>query len=247
MIHYHGTPMTPTAVAAAALACRHAMVSFEHPQQIELVAEVCQSFVLDNGIFSRWRRGDGPVPVEDYLEFVKKWEKHPGFDWCVIPDSIEGDAEENNRLIAAWPLPAAISVPVWHLHENVDRLRWLCDKWPRVALGSSGQWATPGSKSWWNRISEAMEAICDADGRPAAKLHGLRMLDPTIFSHLPLASADSTNVARNIGIDKAWRGPYQPLSISTRALVLADRIERHAAANRWLGTGGIQKNFELVG
>ena len=58
----------------------------------------------------------------------------------------------------------------------------------------------------------------------------------------------SKAVARNIGIDSAWkRGQYQPVTKQQRALVLADRIERHASAARWVGTGGIQKNFELVG
>ncbi|MGK9559302.1 hypothetical protein O6495_24055, partial [Salmonella enterica subsp. enterica] len=40
-----------------------------------------------------------------------------------------------------------------------------------------------------------------------------------------LASADSTNVARNIGIDSAWKGTYSPQSKETRAYVLAERIE----------------------
>ncbi|MDC7863915.1 hypothetical protein TH59_02950 [Pantoea ananatis] len=53
------------------------------------------------------------------------------------------------------------------------------------------------------------------------------MLNPLIFTKLPLASADSTNVARNIGIDKAWSGAYSPASKETRASVLVERIESH--------------------
>jgi len=33
----------------------HAMVSFEHPEQIEIAAEVCKTVVLDNGSFSAWK------------------------------------------------------------------------------------------------------------------------------------------------------------------------------------------------
>ncbi|HGF0958712.1 TPA: class I SAM-dependent methyltransferase [Yersinia enterocolitica] len=62
-------------------------------------------------------------------------------------------------------------------------------------------------------------------GQPITKLHGLRMLNPTIFTRLPLASADSTNVARNIGIDSAWKGTYSPQSKETRASILVERIE----------------------
>jgi hypothetical protein len=74
------------------------------------------------------------------------------------------------------------------------------------------------------------------------------MLDPVLFSHLPLASADSCNVARSIGLDNAWDGPYTPRSKWARALIMMDRIEYHASARRWDGKGaGVQQNMELLG
>lgn len=52
------------------------------------------------------------------------------------------------------------------------------------------------------------------------------MLNADIFRHIPLPSADSTNVARNIGIDKSWaKSAYAPASKETRAQVLVERIE----------------------
>jgi hypothetical protein len=78
-------------------------------------------------------------------------------------------------------------------------------------------------------------------------LHGLRMLDPDVFSHLPLASADSTNVSRNVGFDSRWNGPYAPTSKRIRALVMMDRVEMHACARRWCSSTGEQRNFELIG
>jgi hypothetical protein len=140
-----------------------------------------------------------------------------------------------------------MGVPVWHLHESLDRLGRLVSTFPRIAFGSSGEFAVVGSRSWWHRMAEAMSIACDHDGVPRTKLHGLRMLDPTIFSHLPFASADSTNVARNIGIDLAWRGTYTPASKSMRAAILMERIEMHASARRWCGTNGVQQNMELLG
>jgi hypothetical protein len=249
MIHYHGTPMTPVSVATEFYATRHAMVSFERPDQMELVAEVCQSFTLDNGAFSAWSRGGAEVDIAAYADWVRRWERHPGFDWCVIPDVVNGTTEENDRMIARWfQSGMRHGVPVWHMHESLDRLRFLCRAYERVALGSSGQYATVGDAAWWERMSEAMAAICDEQGRPPCKLHGLRMLNPTVFSQLPLASADSTNVARNIGIDAKWdRAPYAPRSKSVRALVIADRIERHASAATWQDTRGVTMNWELFG
>ena len=221
------------------------MVSYAITDQMALAAEVCQSFALDNGAFSAWTKGR-TLDVGGYLAFVNKWRRHPGFDWALIPDVIDGSEAENDALFRHC-LDRSVWVPVWHLHESIGRLDRLVGEWPRVAFGSSGDFAEIGTSRWWGRMSEALAVACDVDGVPRTKLHGLRMMDPTIFSHIPFASVDSTNVARNSGLDTKWRGPYQPLGEETRALVMVDRIEGHATAARWCGTGGIQKNLELVG
>lgn len=250
MIHYHGGPVTPVDVARQLWTRRHAFVSFEHPAQIEIAAEVAQSFALDNGAFSAWKKG-GTVDVVGYAEWVNHWRRHPGFDFAVIPDVIDGDEAENDAMFGTWRNAGGDllrDVPVWHLHESIARFDRLCHTFPRVALGSSGVFSQPGSDNWWQRIGSAMDAVCDDRGRPPCKLHGLRMLDPTIFSQLPFASADSTNVARNIGIDAAWdRAPYAPRSKAMRALIIADRIEHHASAATWQRTYGVQQNLELLG
>jgi hypothetical protein len=250
VIHYHGTPITPAKTAHALLKSRHACVSFEDSRDVALAAEVCQSFILDNGAFSLWKAGAGTVDVDAFAAWVREWCRHPGFDWCLIPDVIDGDEVANDAMLSRWRETGlwAHGVPVWHLHESTERLQRLAHGFPRVALGSSGAFATIGTPEWWDRMAEAMAAVCDSDGRPRCKLHGLRMLNPTVFSQLPLASADSTNVARNIGIDGAWdRAPYAPRSKSVRALILADRIEHHASAATWQRTRGTDFNGELFG
>lgn len=249
MIHYHGTPITPRTAALAVLTARHACVSYAAPEQVHLAFEVCQSVILDNGAFSLWKSGGGKVNVELYAEWVRRWERHPGFDWCLIPDVIDGSELDNDKMLAEW-FAAGMrgGVPVWHMHERIERLVELSCSYPRVALGSSGKYAKVGTADWWGRMALAMDAVCDEEGRPTVKLHGLRMLNPTVFSHLPLASADSTNVARNIGIDGAWRGTYLPPSKRERAMILAARIESHASATRWnRSAAGVQENLQLMG
>lgn len=231
MIHYHGTPMTSTLDMVKAFAGKHAMVSYEHPEQLELAAEVCQSIVLDNGAFSAWQQGK-VYDFNGYADWASRWIRHPAVDWCVIPDRIDGSESDNKSLVEAWSLPRASSVPVWHFHESLDYLEWLM-QWPRIALGSSGQYAEIGTAHWWARVSEAMRVICDDQGRPKVKLHGLRMLDPGVFSKIPLASADSCNVARNVGLDTRWKGSYTPKSKYARAIVLMERIECHASSAYW--------------
>ncbi len=159
----------------------------------------------------------------------------------MIPDVIDGDEAANDALIAESPWldrSPWVGAPVWHLHESLERLERLALAWPRICLGSSGEFATVGSPSWYTRMSEAMDAVCDRDGRPVCKLHGLRMLNPDVFTRFPFASADSTNIGQNVGIDSKWREPYSPPTKEARAQVMRERIEAHQAQTFWERTDG---------
>ena len=228
MIHYHGLPITPNTVAVNAVSAGHAFVSFAHSTQLNIAVEICQSFAIDNGAFSAWKAGN---PVVDWRPFYL-WADHcrrfPACDFAVIPDVIDGDEDANDKLLADWPLPAWFGAPVWHMHESLERLHRLASAYHRVCIGSSNQYATVGNQIWWHRIEQAMQVVCDKDGRPSCKLHGLRMLNPKVFTRIPFASADSTNIGRNVGIDKNWsKGNYQPLSREVRASVMRSRIETY--------------------
>jgi hypothetical protein len=154
----------------------------------------------------------------------------PHCDFAVIPDVVDGDEHDNDALLKRWPLGPTFGAPVWHMHESLERLARLAANYPRVCLGSSGLYSAVGSSDWWNRMRLAMLTVCDSEGRPSCKLHGLRMLDPKVFTLLPLASADSTNIARNVGIDKNWsKGNYLPPTKEAQAQVMRSRIEAHNA------------------
>lgn len=254
MIHYHGLPITGKDQPILAMQGKHCMVSFANKGQMAEAAELCQSFCLDNGAFSAWK-SKVPFDVEGYAEWASVWALHPSCDFYCLPDAIDGGAEENSALRAVfWNLVDSRvwdkGVPIWHMHEPLDVLQsFLSWTNPTIAIGSSGEYASVGTQRWWGRMAEAMEVVCDSEGRPKKRIHGLRMLDPTVFSHLPLSSADSTNVARNVGLDCNWeRNAYAPKSKRMRAMVMMDRIENHASASRWnFDTVGIQKNLELFG
>lgn len=233
MIHFHGTPCGATREDVARfLSGRHAFVPWLRCEDIGTAAEVCQSFAVDCSAYTAWKSGEPITDWSGYYAWVDQWRRHPGFDFAIIPDVIDGTAADNDALLTEWPWED-FGVPVWHLHESRERLRTLCEVFPRVALGSSGKWATPGTSSWWNRMADVMEAACDSDGRPRAKLHGLRMLDPAIFHRLPLASADSTNAVRNSSGYKRF-GMYCPPNASTRMEIIAQRIEAHQSAALWV-------------
>lgn len=249
MTPYHGTPITPSTAGLRAINAGHAFVSFRHPEQLGMVIDVCQSFAVDNGAFSAWRSGNPITDWRPFYEWVAELHRYPSFDFAVIPDVIDGDEEANDALLAEWPWRENapwVGAPVWHLHESLDRLERLAFAWPRICLGSSGEFATVGSKAWYVRMAEAMDVLCDKSGRPICKIHGLRMLDPDVFTRFPFASADSTNIGQNIGIDSKWRGPYTPATKESRAQVMRERIEAHQSPTFWVRElAPVQKGFEL--
>lgn len=242
MIKYHGTPIGgKTTDAEEILRGRHALISFYRPDQLAVVLDVCQSFVLDNGAFSEWRKSGGQIDFNAYVDWVSLYSKHPGFDWCLIPDVIDGLESQNIDLVHKWIRLGltAKGVPIWHFNESLEWLEWLVDNFEWVALGSSGQWPNPGKNGWWDRMTEVMSVCCDDQGRPKCKIHGLRMLDPEIFRHIPLASADSTNAGRNNN-QLARFGMYAPPTAGQRAATIAARIESYNSAPLWLGNNQIE-------
>jgi hypothetical protein len=203
-----------------------------------LALEFCQSFAVDNGAFSAWKSGEPVTDWSRYYAWVADLHRYPNFDFAVIPDVIDGDEQANDALLAEWPWRGtakggSVGAPVWHMHESIDRLKRLAHEWPRICIGSSGEFATVGNSRWWSRMGDAMNSITDKQGIPVVKLHGLRMLNTDVFSRLPLSSADSTNIAQNVGIDSKWRGTYTPASKDSKARVLRERIEIVQALTFW--------------
>lgn len=239
MLHYHGTPCGATREDVARfLSGRHALIPWVRPEDIGTAAEVCQSFCLDNGAFTAWKSGNPITDWSEYFRWCIEWLQHPGCDFAIIPDVIDGTEADNDLLLGKWHAKVKGSLqfmgaPVWHFHESFERLDRLCRHYHRICLGSSGEWPTPGTPSWWGRAAEAMTVCCDDKGRPRAKLHGLRMLDPAIFHRLPLASADSTNAVRNSSNYSRF-GMYCPPNASTRMSIIAERIEQHQSAAVWV-------------
>ena len=236
MIHYHGLPITPATAAVRAVSGGHAFVSYRHPDQLTIALECAQSFAVDNGAFSAWRSGEPITDWRVYYDWIASLHRYPPFDFAVIPDVIDGDEAANDALLDEWPWRETaphIGAPVWHLHESLERLDRIVARWPRVCLGSSGEFAKIGTSAWWTRMAEAMNVVCDREGKPGCKLHGLRMLDPAVFSRFPFASADSTNIGQNIGIDSAWRGTYTPPTKEARAAIMRERIESTQSLIFW--------------
>jgi hypothetical protein len=235
MIHYHGLPITPESAAARVAIGGHVFLSYAHRGQQAVATTMAQSFAVDNGAFSAWREGSPITDWSPFWEWAGEMVRVPSCDFVVVPDVIDGGEAENDELIweAQLYLPEWSLAPVYHLHERIGRLEELARDFDRICIGSSGEYESVGSRQWWGRMCEVMDVLCDDSGRPTVKIHGLRMLNPAVFSLVPFASADSTNIGRNIGLDSAWRGTYQPATKETRAQVMRERIESVNAPAAW--------------
>lgn len=224
MIHYHGTPITPKRMLLE-MSGRHFCVSFARPDDLDDCLRIGQSLMLDNGAFTAFTQGK-QLDLPGYLAWCEKHLAHP--HWAVVPDVIDGDEDQQRAGIAAWPFPKELSAPVWHLGLSLDWLLELVDSWPRICLGSSGQYWEVGSPSWQRRMDEAFNALARRR-QHLPWIHGMRMLSQA-DGPWPLASADSTNVARNYK-----RNHEHPDA-------MAGRIDSMQPAKRWAGS----RQMELV-
>jgi len=245
--HYHGTPIGGTRASADEFTDgRLVLIPWKRPEDLQRAMTLSRGFMVDNSAFSFWTTGEKPN-WSDYIQWCRTFARHPRFDFALVPDVIDGSEKDNDELIALWDkkgwYPVKIAAaPVWHLHESIDRLKRLVTRWDRVALGSSGQWATPGTDAWHERMTEAFDVICDDDGYPLAKIHGLRMLRGDIVSRYPFASCDSTNAVQN-GVREAKKNH---VDTGWGKATIARRMELVSSPSRWV-RGAVQKEFELIG
>lgn len=196
--HYHGTPVwgAQSKVLRTAITGAGAFVSFARPDQVKQCFDFADKVAFDNGAFSAWKQGIS-INWDAFYKWVWQWYWHPKLEFFVIPDTVEGGEKENDELINK--LPRAIrekAAPVWHLHESLDRLKHLAGQWPRICLGSSGEFAAIRTERWHRRMDQAFEIISGVRNPPM--VHGLRMLDGRVMGNYPLTTADSTNLACNV-------------------------------------------------
>jgi hypothetical protein len=216
-LHYHGTPITPNEVMLSLAGCCFC-VSFARPDQVRMAHELGQSVLLDNGAFSAWKRG-AETDWTGFYAWCDEWLDWPT-TWAIIPDVIDGSCEDNDALIAQWPLGIR-GAPVWHLHEPIERLIKLAGQWPRICFGSSGEFAQLDTPQWHARVSDAFNALSARHAR-LPWIHMLRGMDLG-GSVYPFASLDSTNVARNHARNRCFRDAKR----------MAHMIDSRQCPGRW--------------
>ena len=217
VLHFHGTPITPM-TALYSLAGKCFCVSHARPDQVARVHEIGQAVMLDNGAFSKFTKGK-PTDWPSYHAWCDRWLDYPT-TWAVIPDVIDAGSQEQDALIREWP-HGHKGAPVWHMDEPVDRLVRLSEAWPRVCIGSTGEFWRVLSDPWRARMDQAWNALAQAHARTPT-VHMLRGMQLSGLEW-PFASVDSTDVAQNHN-----RPQNTPRS-------LADRWDASHPAPHWLG------------
>lgn len=215
MIHYHGTPITPRSKLLE-MQGRHFCVSFADPRDLETCLKIGQSLMMDNGAFTAYTKGK-PMNKSGFYAWCEEYLAHP--NWAVIPDVIGGSVDEQRDYAKDWSFPKELSAPVWHLNLSLDWLLELTDNYPKVCLGSSGEFWQIGTKKWEQRMEQVFELLTRTR-RHLPWIHGMRMLGKS-NGKWPLASADSSNIARH----------HAELNLSPE--VMANRIDAVQPERKW--------------
>jgi hypothetical protein len=214
LIHYHGTPITPRSKLLE-MQGRHFCVSFADPRDLETCLRIGQSLMMDNGAFTAYTKGK-PMDKPGFYDWCEEYLCHP--NWAVIPDVIGGSVEDQRESMKDWPFPSELSAPVWHLNLSFEWLQELADRFGRVCLGSSGEFWQIGTRKWEQRMDQVFEVLSRKRFLPW--VHGMRMLGQS-DGRWPLASADSSNIARH----------HAELKVSPE--VMANRIDAVQPQRKW--------------
>lgn len=161
--------------------------------------------LVDNGAFSMHKQGVD-TRTDDYLDDYEAWAQDI-LDRCpqavaVIPDVIGGSVEDNAELASLWQLDPLRSMAIWHMHEDISYLLYLCEAYGHIGIGSSGEYWQTGTPAWHARMAEAFAAIdaWEAGSNGAYVRPRIHLMRAQSLAHLyPVDSSDSTNVAMNHG------------------------------------------------
>ena len=177
-------------------------------QAIEAVADD-GILLIDNGAFSAWRSGV-PMDVDGFARWAADIMARCPQAVAVVPDVIDGDAEANDAMLIDFrgavlelglELDADRTMAVWHMHEPLERLTGLVEGgFQYVAIGSSGEYAQPGTPAWHERIRQALAALDDlvAESNGAYRRPWLHMMRAQAEAHrYDFDSSDSCNLAVN--------------------------------------------------
>lgn len=156
------------------------------------------SLDIDSGAFQQWRRG-----IQPNIERVAAYyDQFPNARLKMMLDVIGGTEQQQRNNLAIMESMGQRVTPVFH-GPHCESWEWfdeLCERYPVVAIGSVVPDNTSSAATDW--LSQVFDRICDRDGVPRYKIHGLRMASRV--RDFPFDSVDGSTW---IQASKNGRGP----------------------------------------
>ena len=206
----HGTPITPKRLLPQ-LKGGSFCVSYMNPEQLDECIDLVgkdQILILDNGAFTAWKQG---LTLDDaWWDGFYAW-ANAAMDRCpqavaVIPDVIDGNEEENLKLIAKALRQDKLKYPeramaIWHLNESLEQLEKLFKIFNFVGFGSCQEFDIARNKTGSAYMEKIREVFAHMNywqmkyKKDRPWIHMMRGLG--VFHKIGFDSADSCNIAIN--------------------------------------------------
>jgi len=224
-IYYVGPPGSSFSHFSDLMQRRRVLYSYA-TCRYDTVPEGAAGYCLDSGAFTVWKKGK-TIEMERLLRW---YEQRDTADFKFALDVIGGDEADQRRNLRIMEIEGHDVVPVFH-GPGMESWKWfdeLCEKYPRVAIGSVLPKNTSKAAAKW--CGEVFSRICDKHtGEPRVKIHGLRMTAQMM--DFPFASVDgstwTTGAARG-------RMPLRHGTRGTSAGAAPKHLTRHDVQRLWV-------------
>lgn len=198
--------------------------------------------MCDSGIFSIWNKGEPPLNIKDYINYIKRnqhllfsyvnMDKIPGvFGRKRTAAEVEDSAKQSYDNLQEMKSHGLRPIPVFHQDENLRWLeRMLADG--ETYIGISLRKENRAKIQWLNRI---FSMITNKDGNPLIRLHGFGITRPHILLKYPFYTVDSTTWAIFPGFGKIFVPMYKhgkpdylsaPLGVAITGMGKANRTSQ---------------------
>lgn len=173
-------------------------------------------YILDSGAYSSYKIG-AEIDIDEYCKFITEHEDI--VDWYIVLDVIGSDVKsyENLKYMESKGLHP---IPVFHQGDDFKYLEEFTNgDYEFICLSPLNYSAKGGNMVTWLDKCYG-EYICDKEGNPKLKVHGLGLTTPIMMARYPWYSVDSTSWKLSAGfgsifIPRKKNGKYDFIDCAT--------------------------------
>ena len=146
-------------------------------------------YILDSGAYSSYKIG-AIIDIDEYCDFIRKYEKI--IDYYIVLDVIGSDVKSYENLLYM-QAKGLNPLPVFHQGDDFKYLEKFTDGSYDFICLSPLDYSGKGSNMvrWLDECFG--NYICDNEGKPKMKVHGLGLTTPHMMNRYPWYSVDSTS------------------------------------------------------